>query len=242
MKINQNNNAVRNYELNPKILSSYRRDRLQRINNIYQPLNPNAIDFFKTDLVNGMPERVYILATGPNGKEYHDKIPDNAYVIAVNQGIMIRPNCNLWMVFDHRCLSKPWWAEAVTINGPKRLFSRQPIRMVLCDYTFITTPSLVGKPPDELRRGVLRGGATIAGSAVQAAYYGGAKVITMIGVDMSGLQYYDGSYNNSVTVRGRDQEWVNLQAFNNMVAHIQKNGVIVNSLSKTAISVEQVRE
>jgi len=239
---NSKKNVVKRTAIQPKpqkslVLGKPRhRIRGQR-GQTFKPVNSKAVDFFSSDLIKIIPETVYILATGPNGKPFYDKIPQDAFVIAVNQGIMIRPSSNIWMVFDYRASQKDWWNTAMTYNVP-RLFSRSVITRYPCEYTFIASPS-VSVADSMLIPKILRGGATIAGCAVQAAYYGGAKEIILCGIDMSGDTYYDGSLNKNIHFRGDGQKvWVNTQAFSGLLQSIKNKGTSIKSLSPTFLDVE----
>ena len=147
------------------------------------------------------PKVVYILAPGILGCDYWPRIPENAFVITVNKGILI-PNIhkNIWMAEDmglHRLY--PWFdkmaKELIAANHP--LMSPNPTPVFGDKHFLAMYPSVpyfyqVGpslrriKHRFNLDSTVLYGHATIAYKAVQLAAIKGAKLIILCGVDMMG--------------------------------------------------------
>lgn len=97
------------------------------------------------------------------------------------------------------------------------------------------------KQPYGPREGVLRGGASICGKALQLAYWLGAKRIVLIGVDMMKRAYHDDPEGKGCLAQmAADDTWYQLPRFNLHVQAIKARGVEVVSLSETAIDVPVV--
>ncbi|HSW65411.1 MAG TPA: hypothetical protein VLH56_19195 [Dissulfurispiraceae bacterium] len=207
------------------------------------PVNPNCLDYFSSPLYQGLPPTVYVVGTGPNGKAAWSRIPDDAYVIAVNQAMLIEgiPDPALWVTFDRTLWHepKPWWQAALDRSddlGTIRLFGDVNAGRVYSDYSFKYAPHFHEDPRKTLLHGVLRGGCNVAGCACQAAYWGGAKTIILCGIDMFGQVYYDGSVNPKV----REEEWKWTHMFSQLLALIKAREVTVLSISPTALKVEVI--
>ncbi len=192
----------------------------------------------------------YILAPGPNGKPHWPEIPDNAFVIAVNQAIEIPGiNKSIWLCADGTLPEKEWFrrnaAELLKAGNPlKDVALPTPVfsEGVLLDtyqevpYYFRHGRSLA-RPPWGCNPGVLRGGATIAAQAMQLAFHLEVKNIILCGVDMKGQHYYDGAEtDNAQTPRGRE-EWLASHWLNILIWWMVNRKVKVKSLSPTALGL-----
>jgi hypothetical protein len=199
-------------------------------------MNPDCQEFFDSDLYHSIPRTVYILAPGAKGKPYHDQIPSDAFVISVNSAILIRKP-TVWMVFDRRLKDQPWYAPGMAVDTI-RLFGERAATMVHAHYWYRVEPHLFCPPYDSLMFGCLRGGATVVGCAMQAAAFGGALKIILVGADMEGRGHYDGTISG---VPGySDGAWDCLGNVNLLVKAIQGTGIEVVSLSPTMIDVEVI--
>jgi hypothetical protein len=203
------------------------------------PLNPRAMDFFRSELKCAMPDTIYIVGTGPNGVPHFSRVPKGAFVIALNKAILIRElRPSLWMAFAPELPSKNWWYEALQTDT-LRLFGRKLPLLYHCDYTFYADPSLhVTRsiyPAHQLFEGVLRGGATIAGCAIQAAYFARCRRVILVGVDMYGRTYFDGSESAE---SGKDSVWVERDNLNTLIRLVRASGMECFSLSETELDVE----
>jgi hypothetical protein len=198
--------------------------------------NHKCVDYFGSDLYHSIPRAVYVLAPGAKGNPFHDRIPADACVIAVNSAIGIRKP-TAWMTFDRRIAAQPWFAPGMQVECV-RLFGQRAATIAPSHYWYKVEPHLFWKPYDTLIDGCLRGGATVAGCAMQAAFFGGAKRIVICGVDMEGRDHFDGTVSG---VEGySDGAWDCLGNVNMLVKNIQALGVEVVSLSPTMIDVAVV--
>lgn len=205
------------------------------------PLNRHCKDFFASDLLGAMPDTVYVLGSGPNGRNHYHEIPPDAYVIALNQAVLIEsvPEPSLWMVVDWRCLSRAWWSDAMK-KGVPRVFGRELACLFGCDYSFKAYPSLEVWHPRHQRYcpidSALRVGATVAGCAIQAAYHAGCRRVVLCGIDMFGHLYFDGTVSFE---ERRNKTWPGeLEAMNQLVAGLKRRGMDVTSLSETSIELD----
>jgi hypothetical protein len=178
---------------------------------------------------------VFIVGSGPNGAAVVDDIPKNAIVIAVNGAIRYDRPFDYWLVNDHRIILYDWWADWVSkscnvfghtlIQRIWQSIVRKSGRIVP-KYSFKFLPGL----PGELLWGILRGGASISGIALQFAYWGGCTKIVLCGVDMKGQGHFDGFVNNGC-------KWDrDLRCMNRLVRELRSAGCRVSTMSKTEIT------
>lgn len=195
---------------------------------------------------------VYVLASGPNGTGHYGRIPEDAWVIAVNSAIHIQEaHKSIWLCADGTLPEKQW-------------FDKAALELIACNYELrdarLPTPVFDGgvllgaypgvpyvfqhgrsliKAPWGCERGVLRGGATISAQAVQLAYLMGSRKIILCGVDMRGDRYYDGTATDNNQISGDEQKWHARSAFNILVQWLLGEGVEIMSLSETALDVSR---
>lgn len=214
-----------------------------------------------------LPHDVYIVGTGPNGVKHYGEIPADACVIVVNKGIRIPQDMNTdwrasyWLCWTSIYRKQAWFENSVLYPTALRIFGYDPKRgeglslRESCDHSFLGFPSY--NPEDNDRRrypndappgliqGVLRCGGTIAGNALQFAYWFGAKRATLCGVDMRGLIYYDGtSYADYfpqiaadvITTKKMDYGWWEREWCQRIVADCKSAGMDVLTLSDTALT------
>jgi hypothetical protein len=175
-------------------------------------------------------ERVYVLASGPKGVPYYDRVPKDAFTIVVNSMIKCPafPTPDVWMAMDHRlvdpqCGEDGWW-EKFTLPDCLVMFGARLVnrlymehvsgeiedkhRLIKPDAYWTYIPNLAGGHFNEsnpFQPGVLHGGLTVSGCAVQAAaFIFGAKEIVLCGVDMEGQGHWDGFKNPDELYK---QEW-----------------------------------
>jgi hypothetical protein len=197
------------------------------------------MNLFKSKLV--LPKRVYIVAPGFEGRHYFDAIPPDSYVIAVSKGIIAFPAANIWLCSDSELPEKDWFeygndhSKAITIFS-ERLAERTH---KVPDYIFDQDPVLCFHDY-EARWGCLRCGCSVSAQAVQLAYHFGAMHVTLVGVDMYGRKYFDGT--DGGYIDEREGEWNCIVRFNSLIKWLNEHGMIVDSLSPTALNIEVVTE
>lgn len=209
------------------------RRRLVRSNDIY--VKPYA-----------MPKTVYVLAPGPNGVKHYKKIPANAYVIAVNSGVMIPVKhkvpftVNAWMVADKdavtgkdAAMGKDWWNEANQSFNGSRIFSLEVMRKLKSTDRMPVVTFVIDKRPDG---DFMRSAGTVAGCAITFCHINGVKNVVLCGVDMSGNDYFDGSSNPDETwKRDHGVIWTGRDILDERIRYLRACGMSVSSLSKTKL-------
>lgn len=201
-----------------------------------------ALEFFKN--IPSMPKTAILLAPGPEGVPYIKDIPDGVHIAAVNKGSMIRP-CNDWVVSDSNCCKKDWFRGADKRFSGRRIFSMTAAKrtpsfkhpgknthyiydMASADYT--------GPAENKIRKG-----GTVAASALWVMYYCGVKTVILVGVDMSGNFYYDGSTNPDTHYIGKHgNTWDSTRALDRVIRWLQTaGGMTILALSPTKLRSPQ---
>lgn len=194
------------------------------------------------------PETVYVLAPGPNGADFWNRIPDNAFVIAVNKAIelidkgTVRCQRHLWLVPELSAQRTSWFPQF-----------KDKYRDSLCIGSALKNPG--GMEEDEyfkyfdywgsepcqdvqLEIGKLCTYGTVSSMAMQLAYYLGAIEIILVGVDMFGDEYYDGTKGFYEGMR-EGTPWHNhINGFNELIRAIKSKGILVSTLSPTKLELD----
>lgn len=89
--------------------------------------------------------------------------------------------------------------------------------------------------------GYLRGGASAVARGAQLAWFNKAKRCILIGADMTGMKYFDGTINkwkpSSLDTEGN---WIELDYFNALIEWFREHGMDVVSLTDTKLNVEVI--
>lgn len=197
--------------------------------------------YFYEGLLEQIPtDRVLILATGPNGKPFHNFVRNSSiYTIGVSGAInILKPD--LWVCADPDMEPIPWFK-----NPPHkclRLFGEKMWTLGNdADYIFDLFP--VWEIGSDFSPTLLRGELTITGCAVQLCVLAGVKQICLIGCDLSNNTYYDANPIRMPYIYNQhDNTWVQLLRFNDMVQKALERGITICSLSPTAIRCPIVTE
>lgn len=193
-----------------------------------------------------MPERVYICGSGPKGAAAFKRIPEKAYCIALNGQVTFWRKWDWWMCFDHRAVDAEWWPEVILTKETKALFGARLANRIYTDpgiypilkpdYFFKYHPGISGASfvPGQptLLPGVLRG-LTVAGSALQFAYYAGAKEVVLCGIDMFGQDHQDGHKNIDVVYK---TVWPWAANLSKLCVFLKNKGMNVMTISETALT------
>lgn len=202
-----------------------------------------------------MPEVVYVVASGPNGREAVNNIPPDAYTIACNTAITMDRRFTWWCGFDHRLINCSYW-DTLDLKGALTLFGARLVNRLALQpqyathkprYFFEYMPMVLAPTKlhpefkltpvkDILMPGLLRGGMTVSGVALQFAYYGGAPNIVLCGVDMFGTGHHDGFENPDPhdLCAGR---WPWADPLQHCCEAITNHGVNVYTMSDTALDL-----
>jgi hypothetical protein len=247
---------------------SYKRqlkDNRPQAPHVPQNIMPKAAQWVP-DVFNNLPvkpgqvDRVYILASGPNGKEYYDRVPKDAFTISVNS--MVKnphfPNPDIWMAMDHRIVdeetaSDKWWEnfempDTFTLFGARlvnRLYmenvlgTMKPKHRLIMPHAYwsyqpdVTGKDLLGHDPLMFKEKIIRGGLTVSGCATQVGLLIGAKEIILVGVDMNGPGHWDGFENPDPLYEG---EWIWAVKFAQFCNRLEQyHGVKVYTLSPSKL-------
>ena len=149
------------------------------------------------------PRKVCIVAPGENGAPYLRHIPNEYYQIAVSKAVLCDAiNPRVWIT---NFITQNWFAEAESSFSGIRILRKSSAKMLSCKS--LSQRSVYYFDPhtkDEERLhaverrpvdGLIRGGGSISGIAIQVAYNLGAMDILLCCVDMSGDGYWDGTAN-----------------------------------------------
>lgn len=192
-----------------------------------EPAPPGWIDSLPTA------KRAFIFGAGPNGVPFHYKHYDGI-LIALNSTITIRPDFNIWVCIDQTAFRYKW---IKTRTSAKRVFSAQLAKHVRgVDVVFNSDPTIHNV--NDLTGGLLHGGATVAGCAIQLAYWLGCERTTLIGVDMYGDKHWDGSIG---APKHYGRVWSSVKQLKKVVRLVTARGMKVDTLSKTELSVPLVK-
>ena len=194
---------------------------------------------------------VYVLATGPNGKDHYERIPDGAWVIGVNQAIEIKP-VSIWLCADGTLPKQGWFTDIVNgiIQNAAPLsdshlatpcFSTGTLLNAYPDvpYHFVHGYTLRNSPKFMPIEGLLRAGGSISAQAMQLAFWLGAKRIVLVGVDMAGRTYFDGTVNRNPRLLP-DGTSKHCRMLTGLCQWLKARGTETVSLSPTALNVPVV--
>lgn len=194
-----------------------------------------------------LPRKVYICGSGPNGAEALKAIPDTGCLIALNSAVAQWKRWDYWLAFDHRIVDSEWWVDARPPKCCKSLFGARLANRIHLDplvfpkikpdYYFRYHPGMSGASfvPNQpcLVEGLLRG-LTVAGCALQFAYWFGAQEIALCGIDMQGPNHIDGHRNIDKVYEG---VWPWANNLSKLCAVLKAEGLNIYSLSPTALGV-----
>jgi len=200
-----------------------------------------------------LPEAAVIIGNGPSGKDVVPLIPQHVLSIALNGAILYDRPFDWWMAFDTGLVLQDWFRKMRLPAGTRTLFgvelywemaARQDC-IPLADHCFKYWPALAQQFPlraekrwhgSPIMDGVLRGQCTIAGCAVQFAYWAGVRNLYLCGVDMRGTGKANGGTNPK-----HEGKWDVSNRLSYLCNWLAANkGMQVRSLSETALSIPVV--
>jgi len=202
-------------------------------------------------------KRVFIVGDGPKGKGFIQGLKSATEpIIALNATVLAGLPVAWWMCFDHRVIHSPWFYQVHDFKGQILYSTRlnnslwrtmvgawKPHYQFRYDHPRMRTISGKDFMPDHsatpLINGYLRGGLTVAGCAIQFAYWAGATEITLVGVDMFGTGHVYGDEVEDKKIYGGQWEWAGKLS---KLCHLlrDEHGVTVNTLSETKLEIPYV--
>ena len=200
---------------------------------------------------------VYIVGTGPNGREHYKDIPRDAIVIVINKAINIFgiPK-SIWMCEDKTLPKKKWFQERKEFYFNREYTEADLANNVLTVPVFMSRDykdapfifdhtAMIDAKHTHFEDRQTFGGATIACRATQVACHLGAKRIIYCGIDMFGAQYFDGTDADGQFYDARvNAKWeIKAKGFGAIIDWWRRNkGVEFASLSKTSLDVPVLGE
>ena len=201
---------------------------------------------------------VYIVGTGPNGREHYKNIPRDATVIVVNQAINIFgiPK-SIWMCEDTTLLKKKWFQERKEFYFDREyteadLTNKALTVPIFMSRDYMDAPFIFDHTAMIDDRNIhfegnrqTFGGATIACRATQVACHLGARRIIYCGIDLFGAHYFDGSDADGQFYDARvNAKWlINAKGFGAVIDWFKRNKSIeFASMSETSLNVPRLGE
>ena len=213
---------------------------MRKIRKFWQTTTPTDAPDILTSKI-GVPETVYLVASGPNGCAHYWQIPTDAYVIAVNQAVLI-PDIqpSMWVLNSVNKEVKRWIRTADIRFDGIRVFKQKHVHKL--PRSLLNKPFYRYDAKGDLRSGkyqnkpgTLYAGGTVSGFAIQIAANLGAKTILLCGVDMSGEGYWDGTLREHPK---HGETWNNADSLNLLIKYLsQERGLTIKSLSPTKLDV-----
>jgi len=188
-----------------------------------------------------LPEKVFIVASGPNGRDYYHRIPDDSYTIAVNKAVLISDiHPDMWILNSMNKKVRSWFEEADHNFEGIRIFKQKCLNKMPDELARNTCFSYAPNASLEdtsspLQAGTLYSGGTVTGFAIQIAARLGAKEVILCGADMSGQNYWDGSATDHAD---HGELWHHTENLSRLIQHLCKgNSLNIRSLSPTKLDV-----
>ena len=193
-----------------------------------------------------VPNTVYIVAGGPNGRAHYHRIPKDGYVIAVNQSVLIPDiHPDMWILNSMNRHVWRWIGKAHRAFHGVRVFKQNCVKTTLWHIPwhirkrayFVYIPNQAGQRqnPDRIPPNTLRGGGTVSGFAIQIAAHLGAKNIILCGADFSGQSYWNGRTGHH---KKHGDIWAHTDAANAIIRDLKNEDELnIASLSPTKLNV-----
>lgn len=190
---------------------------------------------------------VYVVGSGPNVKGHYGKIPryEDAKTIVINKAVGVSPRSSYWLCIASNLIAERYFHEymfesmergiLIPILAPGPLLDAYPE----APYTFTEShPLSLGD--FAILPGTLRRGAGTVGCALQLAHQKQAKRCILVGVDMHGRGYFDGTENAAKQSIHPDGTWTQLPMLQRMVDWCKGNGMGVVTMTETKLDVEMI--
>jgi len=217
-------------------------------NRKHDPYDSKISSFAEINLQ--FPIIVYLLASGPNGKAHYSKIPEGAFVIAVNRAAAIpfdvpgiKFRVNSWIVADYKVTNEKYFKEIYKYFQGRRIFSDAVIKS-LNNVTYSNNGNGIIRFPlsgGNFNINVYRNDAqkifmngTVSSCALRIAQLCGAKEVILCGVDMSGNCDYAGALKKDSR---HGDEWGARRLLDAQIKWQISQGMRILSLSETKLQI-----
>ena len=186
---------------------------------------------------------VFILGSGPNGSEHFARA--KSPTIAVNKAIEVVTYNAYWLCITTPLLNEHYfhWVMHAYINEDKHvpILAQGQLTQAYPEAPYhVALAHPIGHDSYNIIPGHVRQGAGTVGAALHIAHQKGAKRAILIGVDMCGKGYYDGTENKDKRSMHPDGRWTQCGALQNVVDWCKGNGMDVVSMSQTKLDVEMI--
>ena len=216
-----------------------------------------------------MPEVVVILGSGPNGRAAWPRIPKDAFVIAVNEGVNICTDhpkeCafkpSIWIVNDPGVLDKPYWVSANKNYKGLRVFGDSTLLLIRRKYLYVRSQidavregrvfSIPRGPFHKHEQGtwfhdpkIFKPGGTVGAAALWVTFIKGpAKRVYMDGFDMSMDVHYSQPVQPAQPDPRHGVEWHSSRpALDERIRYFKTLGMEIYTLSETKLQNVEMRE
>ena len=211
-------------------------------------------DILKTD-INWAGCDVYIVGSGPNGRGYeihrsaHDTNGRVSVSIVINRAMLARIRKDYWLCIASNLLKELWFTNAMhlwpTVRAEKGMcepiLAQGPLLEAYPETPYsVALAKPLGHGDYNSIPGFLRRGAGTVGCALQLAYQKQAVRCILVGVDMHGRGYFDGTENVNKRSIHPDGTWTQLPMLQGLIDHLKEQGMDVVSMSETKLNVEMI--
>jgi len=205
-----------------------------------------------------------IVGSAASAKGLFWRVPKDSYKVALNIAVMIPDlEFDAWLCVDHLIPLKPWFPDACKRFKGQKIFRWQaPSEMAKkieelkaegkeIHYSIKINAGVFPVSDEILQmfclqslrnksiecvKGEFRNGGTVAGFALQLAWYLGVKKIFLIGVEMKGNAYaVDGDSNPH---HFENEVWEERVFLQNLINTMKADGVEICTLSPTTLDIE----
>ena len=207
------------------------------------------------------PEKVCILAPGPNGKPHWSRI--DCPVIAVNYAVHIelpthlpgqdgaeKRHPEMWLAADWWAIKTDWFLPVDKTYKGIRLFSvglisKRPANSIQADWSFRFTAGKqcvmpLGSGQYTPHPSEFRPDGTSSCLAIEMAARFGTREIMVCGADFRGGRYYDNYIRKGSENKKREGPgvWAYLPFANSLISWVRARGISIYSLSETELDLE----
>jgi predicted O-methyltransferase YrrM len=184
------------------------------------------------------PREVYIVAPGERALQGVVRIPAGAFIIAVNRAPEIPGlNPHVWIVADANAPALEWFKRIESTFTGRRFFVRQIAEKIGYEpaAVFEAAWQKWGEYRPTPRAFNVQG--TITGMAIEIAIQCGARRIVLVGADMFGDRYFDGTSTGATDQNHKMKHCPAADYITAMIRYYRARGIDFATLTETAIDI-----